>query len=546
VQCTRPVSYVLRFTHYVLSKVYSKSSHIASLTIGKTACFALNSPGMRRFVWFCLAVGLLMAAAACSGPGGDLRGATPAGYIRPVANPLTDATAEVVTIADLLEEPEMYEGQLLEINGIYHQRRVVVCSSRPQYSPARWSLSDGEERVPVGGVGENFENLPSGRIEIAVTGRWLRWQGPVGCGRQAQVTEIWYLDVLEILSPNPITLAAAGPETSEVSIELEPPGLPPLSEGGYPGPGTESDEPQITATLPFSGTPVLSPPTPSPTAAGPNPTTTPTLQNVTTPTTAAYPPADNVTPSATSAAATPSPTTTNGGPPPPPTSTGGNGGPVTVDQEDLPPGSIETALLGENEIHRWPFVITTTAVITVNIASEFDLDAVIMVEDPSGNIIAQQNDAQDGAPEILTDILLAEPGTYNILITGENDTTGYYAILVSDVLDTGYYTFVFNGTMDIGESKSANSRVNNDHFWHFLGTGGDVVTIRVTPGDNSDLFIYLYGPDGTILVDFHNETGEGEAEELLSFTLPDTGFYSILMGEYSFNAATYTISLTGG
>jgi hypothetical protein len=79
-----------------------------------------------------------------------------------------------------------------------------------------------------------------------------------------------------------------------------------------------------------------------------------------------------------------------------------------------------------------------------------------------------------------------------------------------------------------------------------LGTGGDVVTIRVTPGDNSDLFIYLYGPDGTILVDFHNETGEGEAEELLSFTLPDTGFYSILMGEYSFNAATYTISLTGG
>jgi hypothetical protein len=72
------------------------------------------------------------------------------------------------------------------------------------------------------------------------------------------------------------------------------------------------------------------------------------------------------------------------------------------------------------------------------------------------------------------------------------------------------------------------------------------VTIRVSPTDISDLFIRLFGPNDSLLVDFHNDTGEGEVEELLSFTLPDTGFYSLLLGELNFGASTYTISLISG
>lgn len=497
---------------------------------------------MKRFAWYCAAVCLSLLVVACTGPQGDLRGATPSGYVRPVAYPPPDKPAETVTIADLFEAPETYDGRLLEVSGTYYKRAVVVCSTRPQYSPARWALSDGEVRIAAGGVDQRLEDLPSGRIELTAVGRWLRWQGPVGCGRQAQVTEVWYLDVEEVVSPNPITIAAVGFDDGGVSIQTGPP----ETTGGYPGPGgtAESDDPQISATQILSGTepselpqppgtPVL-PPTPtSATNGGPNSTATPT--------TTAETGGSAGTPTTTSAAATPSPTTTNGSPAPTATASGGEL--ETVAQEELPPDSIETVLLGPNEVHRWPFVITSTTFITVNVASQIELDVSITIRDPFGAVVAQQNSAQDGSPEVLSAVFLTTIGSYDILISSETGATGYYAILV---LDQDSYTFVFNQTLDMGQDETTNLHENNDHFWFFYGAAGESVTIRVSPLDDADLFMRLFGPGGILLIDFHNETGEGEVEELLDFTLPETGFYSLLVGELAFGAATYTISLMSG
>jgi hypothetical protein len=463
-----------------------------------------------------------------------LRGATPVGYLRPILNPLTEETAESVTISDLLESPEDYEGKILQVSGTYYQRQVVVCSSRSQLSPARWALSDSVQRIPAGGMADQLQSLPSGRIDIGVIGRWLRWQGPVGCGRQAQVTEVWYLDVLEVISPNPITIAAVGPQSGSETLEISPPIQPPDSTGGYPGPD-EIGEPSITLT------PIISDTTPTELPATPvllpSPSVTTAAEINPTPSTAV-----TAAPTSTSSAATPTVTTTPNATP------DSDSDEVTVDQIDLAHGSIETGELGLNEIHRWPFVITTTAVITINVASEIPLDADITIEDPSGNVIAKQNNAQDGAPEVLTDVSLTEPGTYNILISSENDTPGYYAILVLDALNKDYYTFVFNGTMEIGQSESTNILPNNDQFWQFIGTAGVQVTIRLTPNDSSDLFLRLYDVTGSLIegLELHNETEAGEVEEILSYTLPDTGFYSILVGEWLFGSASYSISISNG
>ncbi len=512
---------------------------------------------MRRFAWSLIVVCLFLAA-ACSSSNGELRGATPVGLNLPVANPLIDVEAETVTIEELAESPEEFDGMLLQVSGTYFSRPVVVCSTRPQLSPARWALSDGEVRIPASGLDARLEELPSGQIELTVFGRLLRWQGPVGCGRQAEVTEVWYLEVVEVISPNPITVAAVGTAEGGVSIELEPP----ETSGGYPGPGGtgESEGPQVSATGVVSGTngsespqPIGTPAlaTPSPTsessstggypgpgsAASPSPTTA-VATGPNTPTITTSPGGTNVTPTPT-----PGGPTTSGSPAPTVTSGGNSGEPVTVDQETLPPDSIETAELMTNEMHRWPFVITSTTVITVNIATQLDLDAGIAIRDPSGNIVAQQNKSQDNSPEIMVAIPLNETGTYDILITNENNASGHYAILV---LNDESYTFVFNGTLDKGQSESAELRENNDHFWNFFGTAGETITIRVTPADDSNLFIRMFGADATLVVDFHDETGSGEVEELLSFTLPDTGFYSILVGELNFGASNYMIALMNG
>jgi hypothetical protein len=193
------------------------------------------------------------------------------------------------------------------------------------------------------------------------------------------------------------------------------------------------------------------------------------------------------------------------------------------------------------EIHRWPLVVTTTMVITVNVATEIALDTAISIRGPSGNIVAQQNNTQGAEPEVLAAVPLNELGTYEILITSENDVAGFYAILV---LNEESYTFVFNGTLAFGEVGPAIMRANTDQFWHFSGTAGQVVTITATPSDNSDLFMRLFGPNDTLLVDFHDDTGQGDVEEIESFTLPETGFYSLLIGEFDFGAASYTVVIT--
>jgi hypothetical protein len=445
-----------------------------------------------------------------------------------ILDPLSGEGAKQVTIADLLDSPQDYEGQFIEVSGTYYQRSVVVCSTRPQLSPARWALSDGENRIPAGGMDENLQKLPSGRIDLAVIGRWVRWQGPIGCGREAQVAEVWYLNVLDVISPNPITIAEvasnddAGITGTGLSLETPDP------DQGYPGPGetitaevpSATITPVLSETIELPGTPAVSP---SPSTSAPNPQSSPTVSITVTPT---ITDTNNTTP-------TPTATST----------IAGDDNLVTVDQEDLPPGSIESSQLGPNEIHRWPFVITTTAVITVNVASEIPLDASITIRDSSGNIVAEQNEAQDGAPEVMGGVLLTQPGDYEILISSANETTGYYAILV---LNEESYSFIFNGTLDLGDSQSNNLNENNDHFWQFYGTAGQTVTINVTPSDASNLFLRLFGPNDTLLVDFHDESDEGEPEELVSFTLPDTGIYSLLIGELSFGSAAYTITLAGG
>jgi hypothetical protein len=206
-------------------------------------------------------------------------------------------------------------------------------------------------------------------------------------------------------------------------------------------------------------------------------------------------------------------------------------------------GSLETGLLEANEIHSWPFVVTTTTVITINVASAIELDVGITVRDSAGNTIAEQNSAQNGQAEILAGVLLPVADTYQILITAPPDTAGNYAILVND---DNSYTFVFQGTLNYGDSAGGTLLPMNDHFWNFDGTAGDEIVITTTPSDGSaDLFLRFFGADGVSLIRFHDEGQTGETE-ILTFTLPATGFYSLLVGEIEANAASYTIELALG
>ena len=72
---------------------------------------------------------------------------------------------------------------------------------------------------------------------------------------------------------------------------------------------------------------------------------------------------------------------------------------------------------------------------------------------------------------------------------------------------------------------------------------GDRLSATVVPKDNSDIFVRLFGPDDKILIQLHNESGAGESEQLVSFSLADTGFYSLVIGELNFGPSAYEIDL---
>ena len=97
-----------------------------------------------------------------------------------------------------------------------------------------------------------------------------------------------------------------------------------------------------------------------------------------------------------------------------------------------------------------------------------------------------------------------------------------------------------------GTSVTAALAENSDHFWFFNGRSGESVTITVQPNDSSDPVLWLYGADGTDLTDMVHVGEDGEPEELTAFVLPDSGVFSIRVGEYDFNASNYRISLSGG
>ncbi|GAB4161369.1 MAG: hypothetical protein Fur0021_34470 [Candidatus Promineifilaceae bacterium] len=494
--------------------------------------------------------------------------------------PLLDETA-AVTLAELMQNPAAYVGQRVQLTGQFYRSAPLACSTVTRRSPAPGVLTDGEAAVAIGGSYEQLERIVPNGLTLTVAGRWWVWRGPVGCGKNLPLTEVWYLDIAEIIAPNPITFATLTPLGQAVA-ELSATPLPPSTEeqptlppepGGFPTfpadlgdlPTLPSDlgELPITFEVPpelltavFSGTQTspltLTPPgavtfTPTLTRAPGQPAETPTFtitpNETSTPTlTPAAPPTPDPkatqTPTATTGpSATPTATAT-AGPSPTPTATVAGG---VVNKGELEAENLAVEIIAAGETHQWQFVVDSSDVLTVNVASPVTMDMVVTVLDGSNNVLQTQNNANNGAPEIVV-TNLPGAGTYLIRLNEAAGLEGSYSMILQD---SASYAFVFKGTLEYGDAESVLMAPQSDHFWHFLGNEGDSIAVLVAPNDNvADVFFELYGPDATQLLDEPVDDGDaGFPEFLIGYVLPETGFYAIRVGEFTFGSADYAISL---
>lgn len=450
--------------------------------------------------------------------------------------PQADSTALIT----LVRNPTFFEGSYLQLSGQYRPIPLVVCSEEGHFSPATWALADGEIEILVSGFDGVLRRLADPGLPLIVEGRWQQWEGPVGCGRRAPVTEIWYFEVNNIVSPNPLTAGQAGEGIASLPIE--------------PTPDTTVDSAAMTAAM---ETPSLVVPTASPTRPAtdtPQPTSTATIA-----TQGIAPSTPTATTGTSTATLSPSPTTQPRGATSTPTvtaTTGTPGTPVTTTPDGSPTadtGDISEPIefddlfkktLAAGGVNRWSFQGEPGDVVFISVGPVSGLDVSIEILDPNGASLVSRNQGPSGQVENIDQQSLSMSGTYEILVRSVANSSGDYAITLQN--DDSQPFVSFRGNINYGDSRSNSVAADVDDMWNFIGTAGDVVTIRAVASGSGDLVLYLNDPDAfeVEFIDDNSTYGPPNDEERIEqFTLQKTGLFTIGVGEGGFQPFGYTLTL---
>lgn len=464
------------------------------------------------------------------------------------------------TLTELAANPGLYKDELVTVTGRFNRQPMLICEEEPNMSPATWSLVEEGITVLADGLDQQVRSLLPEDLTMTAQGRWRLWTGLVGCGKQAQEQQVWYLDVTRILSPSPLTQATLTPEGLEVAgIEtgeqvIETP-QPVETVSGAPLEQTS----ELTATVTVDTQPTQSiATTPPPTATqAPDqdstlPTGTPSAQ--VTPATLQGTPVTNITPTTSltgTATATPqvtpgTPTATPmGGASPTPgsslaTPTPSSGQVVQMgDLLDLDE-EFGAAVLPANRIHSYTIEVFEDEAFSISVIAPVPADIVLSARLDGQTLIDQQNRAPAGATESLDTSTLTQEGTYEIWVATENSAETEYAIVAYFEDD---FVIVFNGFLASGQPRSnVNAGLDETHYWFFTGTAGQSATLSLTTGSENDGLLDIYVP-GAEYFDTADDGFEGE-DESITFTLPATGMYAVAVSDIDYAPMTYTISLT--
>ena len=472
---------------------------------------------------------------------------------QPGLSPRVPASEPIpISLSNLAANPEFFEGSTLQLSGEFQRLPILACNRDPHPSPATWGIVGEGLLANAAGYDTQLRSLLAKNQPITVEGRWLHYNGPIGCGKSAPVQEIWYLSVNRIIEPHPLarianeqagqgiesTTIAEIPETpiELTQVLLENPTEPPEGvatesfqivtttiPNETPADVSSTLQPALTATLPITISP-----TPNPTNANtPNPaltaTSTPTTNNITTATIASTPGNSTNTPQPTGSST--------------PQGQGQNfNDKGSIDYEDLRISTLKSGIPDQ-----WTLAVDTTDSITITIAPVSNANLTISIIDENGTkIVDAQNESSAGEVETITALNISTPGLYEIYIDAEPAVETHYALMA---MNSDSYSFNFMGTLVPSSPKNDSLVPDNDHFWFFPMSVGQKINLRVTPNSQADPYLELYDPQGSRVLTIDN-SGTGETEVLESYEALINGMFSIRVGEFDFAAMSYEILLT--
>lgn len=197
----------------------------------------------------------------------------------------------------LHDDPFAMRDRRLRMTGSF--TRVEALDCLPLKGPAiEWALVAEDLQMNATGYEVLLASLPVGTT-LTVDGVWRLHEGPLGCGKAPPVQSIWYLEVEQIVQPNPLfgqdgvvvlptSIAAGASAIGESATPAADDGVgngDPDGLGSTPTPSaTPSPMPAVTGTV-ISSPPAGSLSTITPTATnGANGTATPVQTGTPTPT----------------------------------------------------------------------------------------------------------------------------------------------------------------------------------------------------------------------------------------------------------------------
>lgn len=192
----------------------------------------------------------------------------------------------------------------------------------------------------------------------------------------------------------------------------------------------------------------------------------------------------------------------------------------------------------------WTFEAATGQYATITLfPREEHLDLTFSLITPSGQTVSNSDIGYAGHTETQTDIYLEEPGEYLIVVKEFFGASGRYQLSLS-VTDAPQ--FGTGGPIEIGQVLLSELGGAQKQIWTFEGSAGQVVSIILSPSQESfDGILELRDPTGTVLISL-DEGFSGDAEVISNLTLPLTGQYTVHVAGFGGNGGPYTLSLAEG
>jgi hypothetical protein len=241
---------------------------------------------------------------------------------------------------------------------------------------------------------------------------------------------------------------------------------------------------------------------------------------------------------------------------------------MTIVAAPLPPTpvALNSEARGEitAEIGRVLYALDAAAGTQVTIAmvadAGVDLDPLLILRDPSGDVIAENDDsASTDKNSVIDYFTLPVDGTYVIEATRFQEqlgsTVGGFTLAVADVTNVPRPTPEIRTAGTLRPDEPLQGRLTDDHFidtYAYNGRAGEVITITMQAVDGSELdtYVILGTAEGDVLAEDDDGGGAATISIIEGYELPADGVYVItatrFQQEMGSTTGAYRIVVTHG